>query len=261
MKKKHFLWIGLILIFLVLGMMLVSLVYTPYDPNGQNPAETFETPGLKHLLGTDKFGRDVLSRVMVGSQITFFIALGTVTIGTLVGTVIGAISGYFGGILDELIMRFNDALLSFPGILLALVLVAVFGQGTHVIVIALGIIFIPSYVRVVRGEFMRFRNLDFVNSARAMGAGSLRIMFVHILPNVLPQLIPSITIGFSNAVLAEASLSFLGLGVQPPDPSWGRMIAEAQSYLFTAPWLALAPGMLIVLSVLGFYFIAEGIHD
>ncbi len=261
MKKKYFLWIGLILIFLILGMMLVSFVYTPYDPNAQNPAETFETPGLKHLLGTDKFGRDVLSRVMAGTQITFFIALGTVAIGTLVGTAIGAISGYFGGILDELIMRFNDALLSFPGILLALVLVAVFGQGTHVIVIALGIIFIPSYVRVVRGEFMRFRNLDFVNSARAMGAGSLRIMFVHILPNVLPQLIPSITVGFSNAVLAEASLSFLGLGVQPPDPSWGRMIAEAQSYLFTAPWLALAPGLMIVLSVLGFYFIAEGIHD
>lgn len=261
MKKKYFLWIGLILILLILGMMLVSLVYTPYNPNAQNPAETFEAPGFKHLLGTDKFGRDVLSRIMVGAQTTFFIALGTVTIGTLVGTVIGAISGYFGGILDELIMRFNDALLSFPGILLALVLVAVFGQGTYVILIALGIIFIPSYVRVVRGEFMRLRNLDFVNSAKAMGAGSLRIMFVHILPNVLPQLIPSITVGFSNAVLAEASLSFLGLGVQPPDPSWGRMISEAQSYLFTAPWLALAPGIMIVLSVLGFYFIAEGIHD
>lgn len=261
MKKKYFLWTGLILIALIFGMMLVSLVYTPYDPNAQNAAETFSAPGWKHLLGTDKFGRDVFSRIMVGTQTTFFIALGTVAIGTLVGTVVGAVSGYFGGILDELIMRFNDALLSFPGILLALVLVAVLGQGTYVILIALGIMFVPSYVRVVRGEFVRFRNLDFVNSARAMGAGSLRIMFIHILPNVLPQLIPSITVGFSNAVLAEASLSFLGLGVQPPDPSWGRMISEAQSYLFTAPWLALAPGVMIVLSVLGFYFITEGIHD
>lgn len=258
MKNLYF-KIGIILISIILLMMVISLFYTPYDPNSQNSEETFQSPNIKHIFGTDKFGRDIFSRVMTGSQTTFLIAFGTIIIGVAFGTVIGAFSGYFGGVADEIIMRINDALLSFPGMLLALIMVAVLGQGIHILVIALGIIFIPSYIRVVRGEFIRFRNLDFINSARAMGAKPLRIMFVHILPNAIPQLIPTVTIGFSNAVLAEASLSFLGLGVQPPDPSWGRMIAEGQSYLFMAPWISIIPGIMIILSVLGFNFIAEGI--
>jgi len=257
--KNVYLKIGIVIIAAMLLIMIVSVFYTPYDHIAYNVEEKLSSPSGAHLFGTDHMGRDILSRVMTGTQRTFFIAIGTVIIGIVVGTVIGAFSGYFGGLVDETIMRINDALLSFPGLLLALVLVTIWGAKTHMIVIALGIIFIPSYLRVVRGEYVRVRNLDFVNSAKAMGAKPMRIMFLHIFPNVLPQIIPSITIGFSNALLAEASLSFLGLGVKFPATSWGSIISEAQSYIFTAPWFILFPVLMITLSVLGFNFIAEGL--
>lgn len=258
--KNWYLRIGMGLIGLIFLMLLISVFYTPYDANANDPEVTYEAPSIQHPFGTDKFGRDILSRVMVGSQTTFFIAFGTVLTGIVFGTLIGACSGYFGGVLDEILMRVNDALLAFPGILIALILVTVFEKGNlALIVIALGIIFIPSYIRVVRGEFVRYRNMDFVNSARTMGAGSARIMFRHILPNIYPQLIPSITIGFSNAILAEASLSFLGLGVQPPNASWGSMIHDSYGDLFYSPWMSVIPGIMIVIGVIGFNFLAEGL--
>ena len=175
------------------------------------------------------------------------------------GIVIGAISGYYGGRLDEILMRINDVMFAFPSVLLALVIISLFGSGTMVVTLALGIAFIPSFARIVRSEYKKQASLDYVQSAKLMGAKDIRVIFVHILPNILPVLVSSVMIGFNNAVLAEAGLSYLGIGVQPPEASLGRMLSEAQSYLFSAPWYALFPGLAIVFMVLGFSMLAEGI--
>ena len=174
---------------------------------------------------------------------------------------IGALTGYFGGWVDEIVMRINDALAAFPSILLALVVIAVAGPGKYNIILALGVLFIPSFARLVRSEVIHYKDRDFVRSARLMGASHLRIIFVHILPNLLPVMLSGLTIGFNNAVLAEASMSYLGIGVQPPDASLGSMLSEAQSYLFTAPWDAIFPGLTIVLLILGMGLIGEGIRE
>lgn len=256
-NRKFNIWAGGVIIGVVLLFVAAGLFYTPFDPNQMDASIKNMAPSLSHPFGTDNFGRDILSRVMEGSRTTFFIALSTVLIGTAAGTLLGAVTGYFGGVLDEVLMRINDVILSFPSILLALVFVGVIGTGKYNIIIALGIVFIPSFARVVRSEFAVQKNMDYVKNARIMGAGPFRIMFVHILPNTLPILLSSMVIGFNNAVLAEAGMSYLGLGVQPPDASLGRMLSEAQTYLFSAPWYALAPGILIILTVLGFGLLGE----
>lgn len=256
-NRKFNIWAGGVIIGIVLLFVIAGLFYTPFDPNQMDASIKNMAPCLAHPFGTDNFGRDILSRVMEGSRTTFFIALSTVLIGTAAGTILGAVTGYFGGVLDEVLMRINDVILSFPSILLALIFVGVIGTGKYNIIIALGIVFIPSFARVIRSEFAVQKNMDYVRNARIMGAGPCRIMFVHILPNTLPILLSSMVIGFNNAVLAEAGMSYLGLGVQPPDASLGRMLSEAQTYLFSAPWYALAPGILIILTVLGFGLLGE----
>ena len=249
--------LGIILVSFVLLLVVVGSFYTPYDPNAMSILEKNQAPSLAHLFGTDYMGRDILSRVMEGAGTTFFIGLATVTIGAVIGTLIGAVTGYYGGLLDEILMRINDGLTSFPSILLALVFVSILGTGKYNIILALGIIFIPSFARVVRSEYIVQKNLDYVKNAKLMGASNVRIMFVHILPNTSSILMSAITVGFNNAVLAEAGMSYLSLGVQPPDASLGRMLAEAQTYLFKAPWFAIAPGIIIVITVLGFTLISE----
>ena len=173
--------------------------------------------------------------------------------------VLGGLTGWYGGWVDELLMRLNDTLTAFPSILLALVLIALFGSGKYNIIFALGLLFVPTFARIVRMEVAKQKELDYVRSARLMGVGSMRILFVHILPNIVPVLLSTIAISFNNAVLAEASMSYLGVGVQPPDPSLGRMLNEAQSYLLSAPWYALSSGVAIVLLVLGFGLLSEGL--
>ena len=202
-------------------------------------------------------GRDILSRVMEGAGTTFFVGILTVLIGAFFGSLIGAVTGYFGGIVDEVVMRINDCIASFPSILLALVFVSVIGPGKYNIILALGILFIPSFARVMRSEFIRQKEMDYVKNARLIGASHIRIMFVHILPNTRAILLSSVTIGFNNAVLAEAGMSYLSLGVQPPDASLGRMLSEAQGYLLNAPWFAIFPGLMIVITVLGFSLLNE----
>ena len=211
-------------------------------------------------MGTDNFGRDVLSRVMSGCGTTFFIGMCTVVIGAVFGTIVGAVTGYFGGILDAVIMRINDVLLSFPSVLLALIFISFLGTGKYKIIIALGVMFIPSFARIVRSEVIRIKSQDYVKSARVMGAGSLRIIFVHIIPNIRVSMLTAAAVGFNNAVLAEASMSYLGLGVVPPEPSLGLMLSEAQQYIFVAPWYALFPGIVIALIILGFGLISEGLR-
>ncbi len=245
-----------ILVFLAL-VVLVSFFYTPYDPTAMDSSAKFTAPCPQHPFGTDNFGRDILSRVMTGLQDTFLIAFFVVLIGAVVGTIIGSITGYYGGIIDEVLMRINDMLTAFPSVLLALVFVSLWGSGKYKIIAALGIAFIPSFARMVRGEVIKLRDADFVDSARLMGVSDMRIIFVHIFPNILPTLLSAIAVGFNNAVLAESGLSYLGIGVTPPNASLGSMLADAQGYLLNAPWYALAPGITIIILVLGFSFVSE----
>ena len=260
MKKRNYnLIFGCVITGVMLALILVGYLWTPYSPTAMNAAARSQSPSWQHILGTDNFGRDIFSRVLDGAGTTMIIAAATVAIGAIVGTLVGAFTGYFGGWLDELLMRFNDVITAFPSILLALVLISLLGKGKYNVILALGLLFIPSFARMVRSEFARQKELDYVRSAKLMGTPTLRIMFVHILPNVAPVLLSSVAIGFNNAVLAEASMSFLGIGVQPPDASLGRMLSEAQTYIFSAPWYALSAGLAIVLLILGFALISEGL--
>ncbi len=260
-KKNYNLIMGIILLTIVVGLSIIGLIAPPYDPEMMDSVSKLAPVSWAHLMGCDNFGRDILSRVMCGSGITLLIALVTVLIGVTVGTLMGAFTGYYGGVVDEMVMRINDAVFTFPSILLALVFIGLFGSGKYQVMLALGIAFIPSYARIVRSEFIRCKNMDYVKLAKLAGAGDLRIMFVHILPNTLSVLSSSILIGFNNAVIAEAGLSFLGIGVQPPDASLGRMLSEAQTYLFSAPLFSIFPGITIIFTVLGFALLSEGVKE
>ncbi len=258
-KNNPYLLAGIIITSMIVLMVLVGLVWMPYDPTAMNAQEKLKGISLRHIMGTDNMGRDIFSRVMYGSRITLLIALGTVAIGVVVGTIIGALTGYFGGMLDEVLMRIIDALFAFPSILLALVIVSAFGTGWVQLLTALGIAFVPSFARIVRGEVLRCKNMDYVENARLQGVSDIRMIFVHILPNIKGVLASSIMIGFNNAVLAEAGLSYLGVGSQPPYASLGKMLSDAQQYMFTSPGYVLCPGIIIVFMVLGFAFLGEGI--
>ncbi len=251
--------LGLIITSVMLAVIIIGAFKTPYDPNAMDGASKMQGPSMAHIFGTDNFGRDIFSRVIQGAGATCFIAFVTIAAGLIVGVAVGALTGYFGGWLDEILMRVNDSILAFPSILLALVLVALFGGGKYQIIIALSILFIPSFARITRAEVARQKSTDYVKNAKLMGAGNMRILFVHILPNTVPVMLSSITIGFNNAVLAEASMSFLGMGVQPPDPSLGRMLNEAQAYLTRAPWYAMFTGLAIILLILGFGLLSDGL--
>jgi len=259
-KKLNFnLILGSVLLAITLIPAVIGLFWTPYNPETMDLSNKLAHASFSHIYGCDNFGRDVFSRIMSGSGITLLIAIGTVAFGSIIGTIVGAFTGYFGGVVDEAIMRINDIALAFPSILLALVIISVLDSGKYQVMLALGIAFIPSYARIVRGEYKRIKNLDYVKSAKLSGAGNLRIMFVHILPNIKTVLLSSIMIGFNNAILAEAGLSFLGIGVQPPDASLGRMLSEAQAYLFSNPGYAMFPGITIVMIILGFSLLSKEI--
>ena len=241
-------------------MAVFAHIIAPYDPIAQNLSVKLQAPSAAHLFGTDNFGRDIFSRVMQGSGTTLVIAALTIVIGAGIGTVVGAVTGYFGGILDEILMRLNDALTAFPSILLALVIISILGPGKYNVIIALGIVFIPSYARMMRTAFAAQREVNYITSARLMGASSMRILLIHMLPNTVHVLLPALTIGFNNAVLAEASMSFLGIGVTPPDVSMGYMLSEAQGMFRSAPWYALSVGGVIALLVFGISLIGEGLQ-
>lgn len=259
MKRNKTLIAGLILFSVLLAAIVVSWLWTPYDPEAF-VGSSLEPPSASHIFGTDNFGRDIFSRVMKGAGTTLTVGLMTVTVGAVVGVSAGALTAYYGGALDELLMRLNDAITAFPSILLALVIISVLGpEKTSNLIISLGIAFIPSFARVSRTAFSREKTQNYVISARLMGAGDVRILFVHILPNTLQVLLPAVTIGFNNAVLAEASMSYLGIGVSPVDPSLGFMLKASQSYLFTAPWYAVFTGLAIVLMVFSVGLIGDGI--
>jgi peptide/nickel transport system permease protein len=221
----------------------------------------FASPSLQHLMGTDGFGRDIFSRVLKGAGTTFAIALAVVAIGAVCGIVLGAVTGYFGGLADDILMRLGDVLTAFPSILLALVIISIVGPGkTSNVILALGLVFIPSFARMARSAFASLRETNYVKSARLMGAGNKRILWVHMLPNTLSVMLPAITIGFNNAVLAEASMSYLCIGVTPPEASLGYMLSEAQGMFATAPWYAVSTGVTLILLIFGVGLIGEGLQ-
>lgn len=259
-KQKMYFYIGAFLTGILVLCILVGIFYTPYSPEQMSGGSKFLSPSLIHWMGTDQFGRDVFSRVLKGGGTSLWIALCTVLVGGGIGTILGAVTGYFGGWLDEVLMRVNEVLLVFPSVLLALMFVSVLGPGQNQVILALIISFIPSYTRIVRGEFLNQKNQEYVLNARLQGVSTLRILFVHILPNIKTVLWTSILIGFNNSMLAEAGMSYLGIGVQPPTPSLGRMLSESQGFLKIAPWCALFPGIFMVLLILSFNLLNEGMR-
>lgn len=250
---------GLIITGTLLLLAITSRIYTPYDTEAMNVADKFLAPSIKHIFGTDNFGRDIFSRTLVGLSDTMIISGCTILIGGIVGTFIGCVTGYCGGRVDDAIMRFNDALSSIPSVLLAIVLVGVMGSDTTTVILALGIVFIPSFARMSRSEVVKQRKLEYVMSAKLAGASHIRILFVHILPNCKNTMLSAIIVGFNNAILAEASLSFLGIGVQPPQASLGSMLKDSQTFIRLAPWYSIFPGVTIVILIVGFVLLGEGI--
>ena len=261
--KKHnwYLRFGTVISIVMLVYMVVGFFWTPYDPGKLNGSLKLAKPSLQHIFGCDHLGRDVFSRTLDGAGTTLIIALAVLVIGFVFGILIGALSGYYGGVVDAVVMRVCDAITAFPSILLAMVVIAVIGPGTYNVIAALGILFIPSFARLVRGEFIKYRDRDFVQSARLAGVPAWRIVFVHILPNTWPVLLSGLTIGFNNAVLSEASMSFLGIGVGPADASLGRMLSESQGILFSAPWCTVFPALVVILIILGVGMVGEGIRE
>jgi len=247
----------LALIFVALAAPLLS----PFDPNHQETIRRLEPPSREHPLGLDDLGRDVLSRIVWGARVSLRVGFSVVILTSLVGVTLGAISGYFGGIVDTLIMRLTDILMAFPGILLAIALVAVLGPNLNNVVLALATIGWVSYARLVRGQVLKVREMEYVTAARALGARSPRVIALHVLPNVINPVIVMATLGLAGAILAEAALSFLGLGVQPPTPSWGAMLTSGRRYLGLANHLAIYPGIAIMLAVMGLNFLGDGLID
>ena len=260
-QKNWYLTIGVILAGCMLAFIAVGFFWTPFEPSAMDGGARNAVPSSAHPFGCDAYGRDILSRTLEGAGSTLTIALAVLAVGAVCGMLIGALCGYYGGPADALIMRLCDAVAAFPSVLLALVVLAVTGPGKYNVIGALGVLFIPSFARLVRGEFLKYRDRDFVKSARLMGVHDLRIIFVHILPNTWPTLLSGLTIGFNNAVLAEASMSYLGIGVRPTEPSLGYMLKDAQGALFTLPWCTAFPGLVVILLILGVSLVGEGIRE
>jgi peptide/nickel transport system permease protein len=239
----------------------LSVVYTPADPLAMSITGRLQGPTGVHPFGTDHFGRDVLSRVMTGAITSIAVGVIAVGIGASVGMLLGLLSGYLGGWVDEVLMRLVDAVQGFPAILSALLFTAVFSPGMLVSMTAIGIAFVPAFARLTRSSVLELREREFVVAARALGGGDARLILRHILPNSLPPLIVQATTSFPVAILAEAALAYLGLGTQPPHPSWGLMLKEAQNFLSMNPWFAVFPGSAIALTVLGLNFLGDGLRD
>jgi len=252
---------GLILTVALLFVAVAAPLLSPYDPDAQETSRRLEAPSHQHPLGLDDLGRDVLSRVIWGSRVSLRVGFSVVIIASFIGITLGAISGYFGGIVDTLIMRITDILLAFPGILLAIALVAVLGPSENKVILALSIIGWVGYARLVRGQVLKVREMEYVTAAKALGAKSPRVIIRHVLPNVINPVIVMATLGLAGAILSEAALSFLGLGVQPPTPSWGAMLTAGRRYLGLANHLAIYPGIAIMAAVMGLNFLGDGLID
>ncbi|CAN5771319.1 ABC transporter permease [soil metagenome] len=246
---------------LVVGGALLSFFWLPYDPNRLDFTAQFARPSLEHLFGTDHFGRDLFSRVLLGARGTLYVGVIAVGIALSLGCVLGAVAGYVGGVFDEVIMRLVDVLYAFPAILMALLLAAVYSPGTLTAMIAIGLATVPIFARIMRASVLTLKERDYVEASRALGAGHGRVLVVSILPGALSPIVVQASLSLAIAVLAEAALSFLGLGTPPDVPSWGNMLREAQGFMTLSPYPAVVPGIAIMLTVLGWSLLGDGLRD
>ena len=251
---------GFVLIVIVL-LVTIAPSITPYGPTEQLRRNRLEAPSAQHLFGTDNLGRDILTRVLYGGRVSLQVGLFSVAIGATTGTILGLIAGYYGKWSDIIIMRLIDVMLAFPGILLALAIIAVLGRDLQNVMIAVGVSSIPVYTRIVRGSTLSIREFDYVLAARALGIPDYRILFFHILPNIMAPIIVVSTNGIAGAIIAGAALSFLGLGAQPPDPEWGLMLAQGREYIRVAAWVTTFPGLAIMITVLAINLLGDGLRD
>lgn len=260
-RRNRLALVGLGLVSLLVLTALFAPWLAPYDPAAQSLFDRREPPGGQYLLGADAFGRDILSRIVFGARVTLTVSVASVGIGVLAGGALGTLAGYVGGWVDTLIMRIMDVLLAFPYLLLAIIIVSALGPGLANTVIAIGIWTVPAFARIARGSVAGIRERDFVDAARSLGARDVRIVRRHVVPNFLATLLVYASLYLAYAILMESALSFLGLGVQPPTPSWAGMIAAGRDYITSAPHIATIPGIAIALAVVGFNLLGDGLRD
>jgi peptide/nickel transport system permease protein len=261
MASRSWLYAGTAILLLLTAAALFAPVIAPYDPLGQNLDQDLIPRSSEHWLGTDKLGRDILSRIIYGGRISLLVGITTVALSLAIGIVIGSLSGYFGGWIDQMLMRLVDILMAFPGILLAIAFTAVLGPGLDHVILALCLIGWTSYARLVRGEILSLRERDFIQAARSLGCRPKRIILRHLLPNLLPPLLIQSTFGLAAAIVAEGSLSFLGLGVEPPTPSWGAMLNDGRQFLLVAPHLTTYPGLALMITVLALNLVGDALQE
>jgi peptide/nickel transport system permease protein len=249
----------------VIILMVIAAVFAPwiapYDPEKQYGRDALQSPSWRYLFGTDNVGRDTLSRVIFGARVSLFVGLTSMIIAAVIGIPLGLIAGYYGGVLETVTMRAMDTVLAFPAVLLAIFIVAVLGPSLNNAIIAVGIIYVPAFARVTRANVLSVREKEFVEASRCLGASDVRVMLRSVLPNCLSPLVVQFSLGVGYAMLVEAGLSFLGLGVQPPTPAWGQMVGLARNFITLTPWLITFPGIAVFLSVLAFNFIGDGLRE
>jgi len=253
--------IGLLLVVVMVGSAVLASVISPYSPTKQSLLERLDPPSARHWFGTDSYGRDILSRVLHGGRLSLTVGIVSVLIGVTFGSLAGIVAGYAGGAIDDAIMRIVDMIMSFPTILLAIVIVSTLGPGLTNAMIAIGVSSIPAFARVVRSTTLSAKKSDYVEAARAVGSGTPRILFRHILPNVLSSITVISTLRLARSILTAATLSFLGLGVQSPAIDWGAMLDSGRAYMISAWWISVFPGVAIMIAVLGFNLLGDGVRD
>lgn len=253
--------IGLAIVMLTVFTAIFAPALAPHDPFEQNLSQALNGPTSAHLLGFDDLGRDILSRIIYGSRISLKVGIITITVSAFIGILVGGFAGYLGGWIDEVLMRITDIMLAFPGILLAIGIMAILGPSFNNVLIALCIVGWKSYARLVRGEILKEKEKEYIQAARALGYSKLRIIFFHLIPNTMNSVLVMATLGIATMIIAEAGLSFLGLGTQPPEPSWGGMLSEGREYILQAPHLTTFPGLAIMILVLGFTFLGDALRD
>lgn len=258
--RKIVITFAAILVFMVIVAIFANVI-APYDPYKQDLRNALQQPSMAHWLGTDSLGRDVLSRVIYGARVSLFVGIVSVFFAVIVGITLGIISGYFGGIIDSIISRFIDSLLAVPAIILALAIGAVLGAGMWTVIVALAITLAPSYARLMRGQVLTVKETDYIKAAEVIGSNNFRILLKHVLPNCISPIIVLITLNLGVAILAEASLSFLGIGITAPQAAWGAMVSEGQRYLVNNPILSFAPGGCVLLVVLAFNIVGDALRD
>lgn len=261
LKKNKWALVSICIILFMSTLSILSFVYTPYDPFSFNLAEARQPPSLKHPLGTDELGRDILSRIMYGGRYTLGISFLSVAIGAIIGVALGIIAGFYGEKIDIIIMRIIDIFLAFPTILLAIALVAVIGQGVKSLVLAISISTFPVYTRLIRGSVLQIVNEDYITAAKLIGLNNFKIMIKHVLPNTVSIIIVQMTYYMGLSILLASALGFLGLGVPPPKPEWGTMIGGGRTYFFSAPHIVIIPGVFILISSLAFNLLGDGLRE